>query len=569
MQYLQRISLIGLLALVSVGVSAQRKKTTAKKPAKKTVTAPAPVKETADTSAPKTVTITSAFKPFLKNAAKVNFTAASPVIDSSKIPVSYQIPSQNLFFSYQPVAIKPLALAVDSGYAWENHQYIKAGAGNFSSYVAEAAFSFGDGKHSVTNIKGNFLTSTGHDFAQQASRWGIDVLSMFNGGQDDEWTTHAFYNTQTQYRYGFQPATLPYLKDDLLVQYNTVGIDIGMRNKIPNSYGITYHPQISFVRISDNREASGYDFVIKAPVSKSFGRIYAFNLGLTADMSTATMTHGVSPGKFTNNLYYLNPSIQFKTPNVKINAGIQPSWDNKQFSMLPDITAEAKLSDAGLVFEAGWKGYFQKNTYRSLAMFNPWIDHISNLKNTRIREQYVGVRGATGNHFTFQGRFSLINLDNQPLFLNDLTDGSKFLVSYEPTMKAIRIHGEFGYTLQEKFSFVSGVTFSQYNSLSVNAKPWGLLPLELTGSAKWRPLKDLQLKADLFAWDGAAYRDLSSQTRKADPALDLNFGAEFTVIPKLNLWVQMNNLLNTTYQRWNQYPVLGFNVVGGIVYSFK
>jgi hypothetical protein len=560
MRYLQRTCLSGMILLLIAGaVQAQRTRTTAKPP----------VKATADTAAPKTVTITSAFKPFLKNAAKLNFTAATPVIDSSKIPVGYQVPSQNLFFSYQPVAIKPLALAVDSGYAWENHQYIKLGAGNFSSYVAEAGFSFGDGRNSITNIKGNFLTSTGHLFAQQASRWGIDVISMFNGGQDDEWTAHAFYSTQTQYRYGFQPSTLAYLKEDLLKQYNTVGVDLGMRTKVANSFGITYHPQISFVRISDNNEANGYDFVIKAPISKSFGKIYSFNLALTADMSTASVPLIPNPLKLTNNLYYLNPSISFKTPNVKINAGIQPSWDNKHFSMLPDITAEAKLSEAALLFEAGWKGYFQKNTFRSLVQFNPWLDDLTSLQNTRIHEQYAGVKGTAGNHFTFQGRFSLLQYDNHPLFVNTSGDGSEFQVLFEPTMKAVRIHGELGYTLQEKFSFMSGVTFTQYNSLSVNEKPWGLLPLELTGSAKWRPLKDLQLKADLFAWDGAAYRDSLSQTRKADPALDLNFGAEFTVIPKLNLWIQMNNLFNTTYQRWNQYPVLGFNVVGGIVYSFR
>jgi hypothetical protein len=40
---------------------------------------------------------------FLKDAAKVNFTAATPVIDSSKIPVAYTIPSQNLFFCISPL----------------------------------------------------------------------------------------------------------------------------------------------------------------------------------------------------------------------------------------------------------------------------------------------------------------------------------------------------------------------------------------------------------------------------------------------------------------------------------
>ena len=35
------------------------------------------------TAAPKEVTITSSFKPSLRNAAKVNFTAATPILDTS------------------------------------------------------------------------------------------------------------------------------------------------------------------------------------------------------------------------------------------------------------------------------------------------------------------------------------------------------------------------------------------------------------------------------------------------------------------------------------------------------
>lgn len=522
-----------------------------------------------DTSAPKVVTITSVFKPFLKNAAKVNFTAATPVIDSSKIPVAYTIPSQNLFFSYQPAALKPLALAVDSGYVWENDQYIKLGAGNFSSYLGEAAFSFGDGKTSITNVRGSFLTSTGHLPAQQASKWGIDVLSVFNTKNNHEWTTHPFYRTNTQYQYGYEPSTLSYPKDQLLQQYNTVGLEVGLQNKEANSFGITYHPQLSFIRFSDNHEAQENNLVIKAPINKAFGRIYSFNVGMTADISTATFSLIPNYLKLVNNLYFINPSIQFKTPNFRLNAGIQPSWDNQNFSTLPEITAEAKLSDANLLVEAGWIGYFQKNTFRSLTGFNPWIGPLSNLQNTRIREQYAGIRGAKGDHFTYQARFSFLHFNNQPLFVNSTGDGKTFTVLFEPEMQAVRLHGEIGYTVQERFSFIAAATYTQYNSLLINAKPWGLLPLEVTGSLKWKFLKDLQLKADVFVWDGNQYQDKSLQSRKSDPAADLNIGAEFAVMPRFNLWIQMNNLLNNTYQRWNQYQVLGFTILGGVVYSFR
>jgi hypothetical protein len=572
MNYLNKIGITILVVAAAAGtVHAQRK--SKKKPAAVS-SKPAAVsrEKLADTSAPRTVTVTSSFKPFLKNAAKLNFSAATPVIDSSKIPVGYNVPSQNLFFLYQPVAIKPLALAVDSGYQWDNHHYVKLGAGNFSSYFGELGLSFGDGKRSITNLKGNFLTSTGHAFAQQASRWGLDALTIFNSATEHEWAAHAFYNAQTQYEYGFQPSTLALTKENLLREYNTVGIDLGMRNKMANSFGITYHPQLSFVRFSDNREQFNNDLVVKLPVSKSFGKIYSFDLGLTADMTNAQLNTGgiVGPSKFNNNLYYITPAINFKTPNVKLHAGIKPSWDNKNFYMLPDFTAEGRLSDAGISLEAGWIGYFQKNTYRTLAGYNPWVStEFIQLFNTRFKEQYAGIKGSPGDHFTFEGRVSLLQIDNQPLFYNDNYDGRTFSVVYEPNMKAFRVHGEVGYTEQEKFSFLAAATYTNYHSLSKEAKPWGLLPLEVTGTLKWKLMKDLQLRADVFAWDGAYYREKTLEQRKSDPAADLNIGAEFTILPKLNLWLQMNNLLNSRYQRWNQYEVLGFNVLGGIVYSFK
>ena len=53
-----------------------------------------------------------------------------------------------------------------------------------------------------------------------------------------------------------------------------------------------------------------------------------------------------------------------------------------------------------------------------------------------------------------------------------------------------------------------------------------------------------------------------------DGAFDLNAGLEFKITKNLNLWTQFNNVFNKEYQRWNQYPVYGFNFTGGIVFSF-
>ena len=522
-----------------------------------------------DTSNPKEVIITSAFKPSLKTAAKINFTAASILSDTNKLSVNYKIPSQNLFFSYQPVPIKPIALVLDSTDSWQNEHFVKLGIGNFSSPFAELGLSFGDRKTSSIAIHASHISSKGNLTYQQFSKTGFDVLSIFNTPSQNEWTAKAFYNSNTQYFYGLQSSTLPLNKDDLLQRFHLVGLELGVQNKQIGNYGITYHPQIFVNYFGDNRTASEINLIAKLPLEKSFGSIYSFKMGLTADIASYQSNLVPNATKNNNNLFYIDPTIQFKTPNFKLNLGILPSWDNQKFSLLPNVSAEARIKETGLNAELGWLGYYQKNSFRSLAGFNPWILAPSAIFNTRISEQYIGLKGSSGNHLTYQARLSFMQLYNQALFVNNYLDGRSFNILFDPKIQSLRIHGELGYHIQEKFSFIGALNLNEYTNLAIYDKAFGLIPMELTGTLKWKISKDLQVKADAFFRDGTTYQNKLLQSQKLNPAADINLGAEFSVMPRLNLWIQMNNLLNNKYQRWNQYEVLGFNVLGGVVYSFK
>nr|MBA4140538.1 hypothetical protein [Segetibacter sp.] len=88
----------------------------------------------------KTVTITSSYKPTIKPASKINFSAATLPTDSSRPRLTYNVPAQNLFFTYQPASLKPLALSIDTTINWVNSNYIKLGLGNYSTPYAEAGF---------------------------------------------------------------------------------------------------------------------------------------------------------------------------------------------------------------------------------------------------------------------------------------------------------------------------------------------------------------------------------------------------------------------------------------------
>ncbi|MBC7650228.1 MAG: hypothetical protein H7101_00605, partial [Deinococcales bacterium] len=163
------------------------------------------------------------------------------------------------------------------------------------------------------------------------------------------------------------------------------------------------------------------------------------------------------------------------------------------------------------------------------------------------------------------------NMDNAILFVNDSTINKiqEFKVVYEPLLKAIRLHGEIAYTNQEKFSLIASATYTQFTKLNTYDKAYDLLPLEINATFRWKILNDLTLKSDVFFWDGSRYQFKNLQSGKLNPAVDANIGAEFTVQPRLNVWLQMNNVFNNKYQRWNQYEVLGFQVLAGVVYHFK
>ncbi|MCY1375462.1 hypothetical protein D9M69_628780 [compost metagenome] len=56
--------------------------------------------------------------------------------------------------------------------------------------------------------------------------------------------------------------------------------------------------------------------------------------------------------------------------------------------------------------------------------------------------------------------------------------------------------------------------------------------------------------------------------KKLPMIVDINAMASYDVIPRLTLFLQADNILNQKYQLWNQYPVYGINILGGIRFKF-
>jgi len=525
-----------------------------------------------DTTKRKTIEITSSFKPVLRDAVKINFNAAPPAVDTSKPRLSYNIPAQYLFLSYQPGEMKPVALQRDSVKPWENYNYIKVGVGNVHIPYIRTGFSFGDGKSSFFNLFANQLSSKGKLPYQKNSLTDVKLVGTVKTANKLEWNGSVGFKNDVYHLYGYRPDTLHFTDDQLKQGFQTYEGKLSLRNTEPTEFGLLYHPNIRVSYFTDNHDPKGTEAntVLNLPLEKTLGEDFAFDLGVTADLTHYNRPLKTDAGQ-NNNIYLVNPAFLVKTSNLFLQAAVTPSWDNKAFHLLPNFLADISTSDQRFTIQLGWIGYYDKGSYQRFESINPWLAQPDSLMNTRVQEWYGGFKGSISNHFSYAAKVGFQQYKNMPLFVNDsaaASGGKSFLINYEPSIDALQLHGELSYIQGEEFSATASLNINDYRHLKVNAKAYGLLPMEFNTHLKWQIFKEFWAKADFFAFDGARYLTADGKAFKGAGGADLNAGVEFRILRQLNLWFQMNNIFDNKYERWHQYQVYGFNVLGGIVFTF-
>ncbi len=521
-----------------------------------------------DTTKRRTIDITSSFKPVLRESAKINFNATPPSADTTRPVLKYDIPNPNLLFAYQPGSLKPLALSVDTMSRFKNSNYIKAGFGSLKTPYIQAGFSFGDGNTAGANIYARHVSSQGKRDFQDFTDTRVKLSAFYKTAKNLEWNASLGMKQEKTYKYGYEPETLTFPDDSIKVKFQTFSGRISAHNVNKTAFGLNYAPSIKVDIFGDHLKNNESNTVIDLPLQKTLGDKFDVNLGVTFDLTRLSPD---DKSAVNNTMWYISPSVVYKSPTLTIQGGIRPSWDQGTFKMFPNILADIGTSDARFTFQVGWTGYLRKTSYMYLASQNPWLWLPETFQNTRIEERFAGFKGSVGDHLTYSAKVGFNKWENQPLFINDTTagtDGKSFRVVNESRVNVLNLGGEIGYNVGEKFSLVTSLNFNQYSGLKDHAKAYGLLPLELNAALRLLIIKDLWLKADLFSWGGPRYLKQDGTVDKLDGAFDLNAGLEFRITRNINLWTQFNNIFNKEYSRWNQYPGYGFNFVGGIVFSF-
>jgi len=518
------------------------------------------------------INITSSFKPVLRNAVKINFSGSQLLADTSTTVRPYIIPAQNLFYAYQPIALRPLALQQDTNLYLGGRNYVKAGFGNYSTPYVKAGLSFGNGKTALLNLYGSYISSKGKIKNQDYSQFEGKATASYFAKKFEVYGSGSV-RQNNYFLYGYDHTLFDYKKEDVKQHFQDINVTAGIRNTNITEYRISYNPSVSVNIFSNIGKLNETTFAVNAPIEKKFGDNFALKVEAKGDFTNYfTKGYVANNYNFNNNVVQVSPSLVYTSPKFSINGGISPTWNNSKFVWLPNIYGEYQLKEKVFSLQAGWIGRYVKNTYRNLTAVNPYLATITSQTNTKEVEFYGGIKGSLGNHFNFNAKAGIVRYTDLPFFINDTSavngDNKSFVIANESRVDNFRVHGDLSYIMQDKFTVTGGVTFNGYTGMKSNGKAWNTIPVEINGALRWYAFKQVLLKADFYMFGGGNYIDKGDVSRTFKPGSDLSLGAEFKITKQFSAWLDVNNVFNDKYERWHNYQVYGLNLVGGIRFDF-
>jgi hypothetical protein len=510
-----------------------------------------------------TIDIISNYRPKLRDAAKLNLTASLPASDTTRPKYQYQVPALNLSFLYQPVPLKPLALGKDTLQTLQNN-FIKAGYGNLSTPLIQAGF--GSGRQDKYNfgIYGNYTSSKGNIKNQDYSTLNVLASGTYLSPILEINGSVGYDRNQLHY-YGYDHSQYDYSKGDVKQAFNQFTAQVGVKNRPQNDWAFMFQPSAKFIYYSDAYNRKEPTVILKAPVSKQLFEDIFLRVEGNFDLSSFKAKDSA---QFNNNVVAIHPALEIIKPRFVLHAGVNPTWTNSKFYLLPDIVNESHIIYKKVILSSGWISYINKNSFRAMTNTNPFFtSYGSGILNTRVEEKYTGIKGTLGSHFNYNTKFAAVTWYNMPLFVNDSLDGKTFYTRNEAELRAFNLHAEVGYIQEEKFQLRFTIDWFNYTKQKTEVKPWGLVPFQTEAFATYTLARKLHLNANAF-FLGSSYYLANGDFQKTKSGWDLNAGASYDIGKNFNLWINTNNIFNTRYQRWYGYNTYGFNVVGGVMVKF-
>lgn len=535
-----------------------------------------------------------------------------PPEEKSQNPVKYTITDVPAVSDFKTSTIQSQDVTPKFEGSAQNN-YLQFGMGNFGKILGDANISKTLDNKLEVGADVHFLSTLGlkkkYDWDSKQSSATIGAF-LNSYGEKGKFNLNAEYGLDNNNYYGIyalEPAANIDL-DQRVNQFKVNGYYDFYSNEILNDVRV----KSSFLK--DHFDAKENQVSILANLSKHKVEIGGSGINLNADLGVgleAVKSEFAIRDKNSSNFVNtsLTPKVTFVKGDSYLRIGASFSFLNAKNSN--DLMAEQMKSNKTywfpqaefqfaaakeFKFYGGVDGGLKLNTYSDLLQQNPFVVSDQFLKPTETKYHfYAGLRGDIDETFKYDVSAGFGKMRDIMFFkANDLFDNNYTLnrsaYNFANTFSAIYddgnvsdIKGSLQYFPLENLVIDGEVRFTKY-SLKNYENIYNVPLLNASIGAKYTMLDKKLLLGfkGIFASDrttnsysiegianpGMVYQSTENTNDKVGGYADINLSAEYKFHKNFSIFAIGNNLLNSNYQTYKGYKVLGAQVLGGVKITF-
>ncbi len=548
------------------------------------------------------VNIVKPYTPTVSDASKIQ---ESPVLDdegnAKKETIKYSIFSFPVASTFTPAKGKAESVEKEAKEKFYNN-YATIAGGNYGHLNAELFVNQDLENNDYVGGMFRHFSSQGGINNVTLDNWLYDTaLDAFYGANYDKmsWNIDLGYQNQVYNWYGLPMdfgSSLSTTDRNTLIgnvdsKHSYNGISLG--GKMQFYEGAFKELSLKYKHFSDSFDSSENRFYIKPSlrfdVSDQFVKtdiIVDYVGGSFAKNYENTNTEKLKYG-FTN--IGIAPSLNLQENGWDVNLGVKLFYSmdregsDNRFLIYPNINVSYPVVEDLMIFYAGAEGNLEQNSYSDFVSENPFLSPALGVSPTdKQYDIFAGLKGKLASSVSYNLRGSYVNERNKALYRsNDYTEneanedyafGNSFQVIYDD-VRTFRFSGDLKADFSQNVSFGIGGTLSSYKN-SVEQEAWNLPTVEVNSSLDFNITPKWYAGAKVFyvgeRKDIQSNTDLVSEGTpvKLGSYFDLNSHVGYKYNSQLTGFLKLNNMTNKSYQKWMNYPVLGFQVLVGVNYKF-
>ncbi len=475
----------------------------------------------------------------------------------------YEVTSSPLKITYTPEKLRPIAMPRKKlGDAYNG--YVRAAYGLPNSIIGRANYAFSTesgfefGLHLLHNSVNNSKNLENQRYMYNNA--GVKIAQVFDGGL--RLGAAIDYSMDDNYYYAYDHEHISYTKEEALRRKHDFKIETSLSNSTPTESGINYGLRFQYSRFSNNVATRQNDFNLYLSGTKWFADKNPLTLEIGTEFTTLRDTI-----KRTLNNFFLKPSFTLHNSTYKLKLGLSLYSNNDLFYFFPDVEFDIYLGDSRFIAFVGADGGLSKNTYRTLARYNPYVEaRLDTIANTHDRRYYGGLKGQV-KHISYRATVGYQTIKALATYNPILSSDKGYYNVLYADGSRILLQGSLSYDISESLNLMFTASKSFY-SLKPSSH-YGLPSFELNTRLEYLLLNDkLRLWADFYLQDPIHFHIIPDMAIQSNYRYDMNLGGEYFFSKHFGVNLQLFNIFNNKYYRWFNAPSIEFQGLIGLTARF-